>query len=258
VPSTWLKSTVKSVLPAPAWDAARSFLARPPMRNLVMRIRGTPAIGSTASIDFLSRNQPISNHYGADRGKPIDRRFIERFIEDHRAGISGVVMEVQDPNYTKRYGANVTRSIVIGIAPGEHVTLISDLQNLREVESDSVDCVLLTQTLQFVYDLRAAMASVFRVLKPGGILILTVPGIQPLGPDAWPHYWSFTPHSARKLVAEAFNGGEVVVESFGNVLTAMAFLHGLALEELDPLLVDEHDQRYPIIVGVKAVKPRST
>jgi SAM-dependent methyltransferase len=211
-----------------------------------MRARGRPAVGS-ASSTFCRSKDLISNHYCCDRGKPIDRRFIEQFIKSNRAGISGSVLEVQDPTYTYRFGTNVTRSIVVGIAPGKHITLISDLQDLKEIESDSVDCVLLAQTLQFVYDLRAAMSAAFRVLKPGGTLILTVPGIQPLGPDEGPHCWSSTPHSARKLLAE----------SFGNVLTAVAFLHGLALEELDPILVDEHDSRYPIIIGVKAIKLHS-
>jgi SAM-dependent methyltransferase len=224
------------------------------MRDLLIRARGTPAIGTTASFDFMSRVTPISSHYGADRGKPIDRRFIEQFIESNRHDIKGVVLEVQDPNYTNAFGSDVSESIVIGIAPGKYITLISDLKDLKEIASDTVDCVLLTQTLQFIYDLPAAIASVYRVLKPGGALLVTVPGIQPLGPDAWPHYWSFTPHSARRIVADMFGEQDLAVESFGSVLTAMAFLHGLALEEIDPALVDKHDNRYPVVIGVRAIK----
>lgn len=254
VSGTRIKSIIKSVLPRPVLDAARTFFARPVMRDLLIRARGTPAIGSTATFDFMSRVTPISSHYGADRGKPIDRRFIEQFVESHRRDVTGVVLEVQDPNYTHAFGTDVTESIVIGIAPGKYITLISDLQDLKEIASETIDCVLLTQTLQFIYDLPAAISSVHRVLKTGGVLLVTVPGIQPLGPDAWPHYWSFTQHSARKIVSDVFGPDEVEVQNFGSVLTAMAFLHGLALEELDPSLVDQHDSRYPVVIGVRAVK----
>jgi SAM-dependent methyltransferase len=226
------------------------------VRRLKRLVRGQPEPGQAARIDFLSRTAPVSGCYGTDRGSPIDRYYIERFVEGRRAGISGAVLEVQDPNYTDRFGADVTERIVIGIAPGPAITLISDLQDLKEIASETVDCVILTQTLQFIYDLQAALASVHRVLKPGGRLIVTLPGICPLGPDVWPIYWSFTPWSAQKLVEDAFPGGDVSVETYGNVLSAMAFLHGLALEEMDAEKLDVQDRRYPVTIGVHAVKAK--
>ncbi len=249
------KSLIKRALPPAGIRAVRRVRRLEGVRRLERLIRGEPAIGGADRIDFLSRTSPISGQYGADRGTAIDRRFIEDFLNRHRAGITGTVLEVENSDYTRAFGTNVRESIVIGISPGEHITLISDLVNLKEIDSGTLDCVILTQTLQFVYDLSSAAASVHRVLKPGGHLILTVPGIQPLGPDAWPHYWSFTSASARRIVADAFPGADLTVQSYGNVLTGMAFLHGLSLEELDPELVDRHDPRYPIVIGVHAVKP---
>lgn len=224
------------------------------IRRLSRLVKGEPPIGGAGQIDLLTRTSPVSGQYGADRGTPIDRRFIQDFLERHRAGITGTVLEVEDSTYTRTFGSGVEQSIVIGISPGEHITLISDLIDLKEIETGTVDCVILTQTLQFVYDLRSAAASVYRVLRPGGHLIMTVPGIQPLGPDAWPHYWAFTPASAKRLIADAFPDTEITVESYGNVLTAIAFLHGFALEELHPERVNRHDRRYPILIGVHAIK----
>jgi SAM-dependent methyltransferase len=249
------KSLVKRALTPAGIRALRRVRSLEGVRRIERMVKGEPAVGNAAGIDFLARTTPISGQYGADRGTAIDRRFIELFVDRHRAGITGTVLEVENAVYTHAFGTNVGKSIVIGISPGEHITLISDLVNLKEIASDTVDCVILTQTLQFVYDLQAAAASVHRVLKPGGHLVMTVPGIQPLGPDAWPHYWSFTPTSARRLIADAFPGADITVQSYGNVLTAMAFLHGLALEELDPERVDRHDPRYPILIGVHAMKP---
>lgn len=250
-----VKSLLKRALPPQGLRAMRYLRNLDGIRRLERLIKGEPALGQAARIDFLSRTTPISGRYGADRGTAIDRRFIEDFVNCHRAGITGTVLEVENGNYTRAFGSDVRESIVIGISPGEHITLISDLVDLKEIGSETVDCVILTQTLQFVYDLQAAAASVHRILKPGGHLIMTVPAIQPLGPDAWPHYWSFTPASARRIVADAFPGAAIIVRSYGNVLTGMAFLHGLSLEELDPGRVDRHDPRYPIVIGVHAVKP---
>ncbi len=248
------KSLLKQALTPAGLRALRQIRNHAAIRRLERLVKGEPAIGSANRIDFLSRTTPISGRYGADRGTAIDRRFIEEFVEGHRAGITGTVLEVENGNYTRAFGSDVRKSIVIGISPGEHITLISDLVDLKEIGSETVDCVILTQTLQFVYDLKAAAASVHRILKPGGHLVMTVPAIQPLGPDAWPHYWSFTPTSARRIVADAFPGAAITVRSYGNVLTGMAFLHGLSLEELDPERVDRHDPRYPIVIGVHAVK----
>jgi hypothetical protein len=75
-----------------------------------------------------------------------------------------------------------------------------------------------------------------------------------IGPERWPYYWCFRPASVERLITDAFPGGGVCVESAGNVLAAIAFLHGLALEEVDRTALDVHDPAYPVVVCVRAVK----
>ena len=48
----------------------------------------------------VSRVQPLSPQWGWDRGTPIDRHYIERFLETHRRDVRGSVLEVRDSNYT--------------------------------------------------------------------------------------------------------------------------------------------------------------
>jgi hypothetical protein len=47
----------------------------------------------------------------------------------------------------------------------------------------------------------------------------------------------------------------VSVAPYGNVLSAIAFLHGLAAEELRPEELDHHDPDYQVLIAVRAVKP---
>jgi glycosyltransferase involved in cell wall biosynthesis len=132
----------------------------------------------------------------------------------------------------------------------------ADLARADPVPSDSFDCVILTQTLQLIYDVPAALATVHRILKPGGVVLATVPGITKISlrysPDSW--FWAFTVFSARRLFEGAFPAGAVRVEGHGNVLAACAFLHGLAVEEVRREDLDYVDPDYEVSITIRALK----
>ena len=54
------------------------------------------------------RTQPLSRHWGFDRGTPVDRWYIERWLAGQARDIRGSVLEVKDSGYTTRFGAGVT------------------------------------------------------------------------------------------------------------------------------------------------------
>lgn len=206
----------------------------------------------------LARLDPISRQYGYDRGLPIDRRYIERFLEHHADDIHGRVLEVGDDTYTRRFGGErVVQSDVLHVKAGNpQATIVADLAAAGHVSSDAFDCIILTQTLQLVYDLRAAVATLHRVLRHGGVVLATVPGITQIEAPEWNRtwYWSFTTASARRLFEEAFQGSAVTVETHGNVLAAVTFLHGLAVEDVDAANLDRRDPAYPLLITIRAVK----
>ena len=68
--------------------------------------------------------------------------------------------------------------------------------------------------------------------------------------------WRFTTLSARRLFGEVFPTENVTVEAYGNVLVAVAFLHGLAAEELRQEELDHRDPDYEVLITVRAVKPK--
>jgi SAM-dependent methyltransferase len=215
---------------------------------------------STGRINFgdLKRLTPISREFGFDRGLPIDRYYIEGFLGRHAADIRGRVVEVFDNAYTRRFGGNrVVRSDVLDIDAGNsRATIVADLTSAAEVPSNSFDCFILTQTLQLIYDLHAAVRNVHRVLKPGGVLLATIPGVSQIDryncADTW--CWGFTKVSARRLFEQCFRAEDIEVTAHGNVLSAVSFLEGVATQELRPDELDHVDPCYELLITVRAVK----
>jgi ubiquinone/menaquinone biosynthesis C-methylase UbiE len=137
---------------------------------------------------------------------------------------------------------------------------VADLTCASHIPSDTFDCIILTQTLHLIYDVRAALTTLYRILKPGGVLLTTVSGISKISRedmDRWGHHWSFTTRSAQRLFQEFFPEMNVAVDAYGNVLAAIAFLHGLASEELRHEELDYHDRDYQVLITIRAVKPEA-
>jgi hypothetical protein len=201
---------------------------------------------------------PVSRVFGTDRGTPIDRYSIENFLSNNQQRIAGRVLEVGDPTYTNQFGDRVTQSDVLhAVAGNRKATLVGNLETGQGVPTGAFDCIILTQVLPFLLDVRAAIRTCHAALRPGGVVLATLPGISPISRydmDRWGDYWRFTSLSARKLFEAAFPRGEVVVEAFGNVLIATAFVQGMALHEVTPAELDHRDSDYEIIITVAATK----
>ena len=209
----------------------------------------------------LRRLTPIDPNWGFERGTPIDRVYVDRFIGEHATDIRGRVLEIAAPDYTSRFGTGVERVDILMAKEGNpEATIVADLTDAPGVPDDTFDCAIVTQTLQFVYDVRAAFATLHRILVPGGVLLATVPGITKISPpedDEWGEWWHYTGRSARRLAEEAFGDGNVRAETFGNVLTAAGFLYGLAASDLRADELAANDRLYEVTIGIRAVKARA-
>jgi SAM-dependent methyltransferase len=218
-----------------------------------------PVAGVPGAWCDFRRLTPVSNVFGHDRGRPIDRYFIEAFLGRHETDIRGRVLEVGDPGYTRQFGGErVTQSEVLHAAEGNpQATIVGDLATGLGIPRDAFDCIILTQTLQYIYDVKAAVASCHAALKPGGVVLVTLPGISQIArwdADRWGDYWRFTPQSAVRLFGDTFGSASVQVRSHGNVLVACAFLHGLADHELTEAELSYTDPDYPVLITVRAVR----
>jgi SAM-dependent methyltransferase len=211
----------------------------------------------------LRRLRPISSDYGNSRGLEIDRYYIERFLAEHARDIHGRVLEIKHNTYTKKYGQDrVARSDILHPVEGNpDATIVADLTKAEHLPSDCYDAIIFTQTLQVIYDIRTVIATLHRILKPGGVLLATASGMAQLSLedfDKWGEYWRFTSLSARLLFEEVFAEGNVTVSAYGNVLVAIAFLEGLACEDLKRSELDARDRSYEVLIAVRAVKPEPT
>jgi hypothetical protein len=194
--------------------------------------------------------------WGFDRGTPVDRYYIERFLDEHRRDIRGRVLEVKDSCYTNQYGTEVEHCDVLDIdLKNPCATIIADLAAADGLPSHTYDCFILTQTLQLIYEAHAAVSHAHRLLRSGGVLLVTVPSVSRIvfaheGTD----YWRFTVASCLAIFGEVFGAEQVTVRSYGNVLAAIAFLTGMAYEELSHRELEAHDDDFPVIIAVRAVK----
>jgi len=217
-----------------------------------------PEVGHVRWGDF-DRESPFCSLWGTTRGRPVDRYYVEQFLGDHRADFSGTALEVENANYLNKYGrGRIERFDILDVnESNEKATLIGDLATGDGVPDDRYDCFVITQTLQFIYEVRAAVRNARRLLKPGGVVLATVPGLTPYpARDSYTKdcCWSFTESSVQRMFADVFGPGNVEVHAYGNIRTATAFLWGMSMQELTPELYAVRDPDYPVIIAVRACK----
>lgn len=215
------------------------------------------------TVDFgsLKRLTPISPIFGIDRDLvSVERYYIEHFLKSHQSDIAGRVLEMGEPLYTEKFGGTaVTKSDVLNYVEGNpKATIVADLTDAPHIPDNSFDCVVITQTLQMIFEADKAIHTLHRILKPGGVVLATSHGITKVarreGVDDWGEYWHFTTQSSKKLFGDAFGRENIDVSSYGNILTTIASLHGLAANEVDQMELDHNDPDYELLVMVRAVK----
>ena len=212
----------------------------------------------------INRRQlaPVGGNFGFDRGICIDRYYIEGFLQRYCMDIHGRVLEILNPHYTRKFGGDrVSCADVLHAKPGNpEATIIGDLATGRNIPVGTFDCLIVTQTFQYIYDVRQAISTCYQALKPGGVLLATFPGICQISRydmNRWGDYWRFTTKSVERLCRENFPTQEIEIQGHGNVLVAISYLDGLAVQDLRPNELDFHDPDYEIVIMARLRKPLS-
>ena len=204
----------------------------------------------------FARTTPLSSEFGYDRGLPIDRHYIEAFLAANCDRIAGNVLEIGDASYSQQFGGDrITRQDILHVHAGNPIaTIIGDLSDPAVLPSKRFDCIILTQTLHLIFDMPRAIEQIHRSLRPGGVALITVPGITPIDRHEWrgSWYWSLTGRALERLLSGPFKAQKVSLDEFGNLFAATAFLHGAAVEDVDAAKLDRVDPTYPVVVAAVA------
>ena len=245
---------VKSVVPSPA----RRWMRHRTLRCERLRLR----LGFWAGPGLLRRIAPINAiDFGEGRGQCIDRYYIERFLAEHASDVRGHVLEFSDDVYARRFGGDrITRIDVLHrTADNPKATIVADLACGKDIPSDTFDCIVCTQVLHCIFEVEAAVRTLFRALKPGGVVLVTDARIQKLDSvdlKNGEECWRFTSLTLRRMFEEVFPVDQVDVKAYGNALAAVAFLHGLAVEDLKREHLDYFDRDFEVSLSLRAVKPK--
>ncbi len=218
-----------------------------------------PSLPTTVDFGSFGRTTPMTHDWGYSRGTPADRPLIDRFLAAHRDDIHGRVLEVQEDDYTRRFGGpKVTRSDVLDVNTGNaRATVFADLRDARNIADEQFDCIILTQTLHVIDDMAAVMRECFRILTPGGALLATLPCSSRVcleyGPEG--DYWRVTEAAVRTLATLAFPPSAVDTVAVGNALVNAAFTFGLAGEDVPQAAWKVDDPYFPSVIGLRARRP---
>jgi SAM-dependent methyltransferase len=196
---------------------------------------------------------PYSRNFGFGRGAPVGRYYIERFLRENADRVRGRCLEFGAPAYRALF-PNAERYEVFSIIPGSEVNYLGDIHHPGdEVPRNAFDTVICTQVFEHLAWPEKAARSILGLLRPGGVLLLTAPFINPVH-YAPTDYRRFTPEGLQLILEGA--GFRIDAMDFGgNALVSTGGLLGMVVEDFSQAEMDLKDPIYPWNILVRARRP---
>lgn len=236
-----LRQAVKTVLPRPARRAA---------------VRGRLWVGGIgARVRLTVGVEPLSYLWGSDRGLPIHRYYLNQFLQHFASDIRGHCLEFNDPGYTRYFGGSAVEKVdVLHIDETNPLaTVVADLTKPNDIPTNRFDCIICTHVLHIIGDLDKAVAELYRILKPQGVLLVAVPQVSMCDPG-FHELWRFTSEGLALVLTKAFGKENVTVKAYGNSLTAVGEIRGVVAHEFSESALNYHDPRFAVEVCGRAHK----
>ena len=200
----------------------------------------------------LRRANPFCPRFGYSRGSPIDRYYLNLFVAEIRDQVRGDVVEVGGNNCNKNeYGfsrASRYRGLDVVASPG--VDLVGDAAQPQCLPPSSLDGLVIFNVLEHTPRPWEIVANMRLWLREGGVACCMVPNAQRLH-KAPEDYWRPLPAA----LMEMFTGwSERRLYQYGNPVSTVASLMGIAAEELKEAELLDYHPDYPVVSCIFAKK----
>ena len=143
------------------------------------------------------------------------RYLLDRCLESHRHLMTGVILDLGGKRDRKRGAfrppkAQVEHWFYVNIAPETRPDILADVANVP-LSGACADCIICTEVLEHLPNPAACVNEAYRMLKPGGVFMASVPFLYPVHADPF-DYQRFTADGLRHLCRRF---ASVYVESMG-------------------------------------------
>jgi SAM-dependent methyltransferase len=163
-----------------------------------MDARAAAAIGALSTKRctrrLLTATMSLSKRIGRTLSAKLTRVTLDRFIEMHASDRRTLDVGAQNGPYA----AHFPHRVGLDVLRGAGVHIIGDAQALG-IRDASFEVVLCTEVLEHLPEPQLALDEIFRVLQPGGQLLLTTRFLFPIH-DAPHDYFRFTKYGLRHLL----------------------------------------------------------
>jgi SAM-dependent methyltransferase len=221
------------------------------VERLFMKGLLTVSIGAINFGDF-KRLIPMCFEFGSTRGTPIDRYYLSRFIEKIHPDVVGDALEIGGNRRNRRlYNFMQTNSYrAMDLNKRLGVDIIGDAHNAKIVEHGSLDSIIIFNVLEHCEKPWIVIENMYDWLRDGGKVFCMVPTAQRIH-GAPSDFWRFLPNAIDSLFAK-FPIRKLFI--YGNPMTAIASLMGVAAEELSREELDHTNSEYPVATCILAQK----
>ncbi|MEM2294041.1 MAG: class I SAM-dependent methyltransferase [Thermofilaceae archaeon] len=135
--------------------------------------------------------------------------------------LSGIVIDIgggKQPSYQRllfeKSDSITFHLIILDIVPDINVNVVGSITHLP-FRSSSVNYILCFNVLEHVFDYALALAEIWRVLKPNGILYGRVPFLFGIHEDPY-DYWRYTKKTLEEILYRA-NFTEISIKTHGGL-----------------------------------------
>jgi len=207
---------------------------------------------------YLLKGYPLERDFGSKRGQPLDRYYIDLFINQKKDLIKGRVLEIGDDRYSKRFISAPQRNVLRGRKNRGYKNYNGDLLNFATLKDiGQFDTLIITNVLNFIFDYDEAIKNIAKLTSKGGKCLFTVSafsGISKFDNDRWGDYWKFSQKSLGQILKKYFSNIEI--DSFGNASVSASFVLGLVTEDIPNTTLEIKDKNYPIIITALVSDPK--